>query len=140
MTVSWESQDRHRWATGLAVVGVLAAALMAVFGLPLVDLHPPWHHFGVMDPLCGGTRAARYTVQGKWSEAWNYNPLGVLTVLAAGAVIVRWLVGMVSRRWLCVGIHWTPRRVRAAVAIATVLFTLLEVRQQLRADLLMTGT
>ncbi len=138
--VSWEFRDRYRWGAGLAVAVLLAAGLMAVLGLPPVDLHPPWHRFGVMDPLCGGTRAARYTVRGEWSEAWNYNPLGVLTVLGAGALILRSLVGMVSGRWLRVRIRWTPRRIRTAVAIAIILVTVLEIRQQLRADLLLVGT
>lgn len=140
LTVSWESQDRYRYVTALAVLGVLAAAVMAVFGLPPIDLHPPWHRFGVMDPLCGGTRAARYTVQGKWREAWEYNPLGVVTVLWAGSLIVRSLVGVVTGGWPHVRIRWTPRLVRVVVAVAVVLLMLLEIRQQLRADLLIAGT
>lgn len=140
LTVSWDSQDKYRWVTGLALVGVLAAVVMAVIGLPPVDLHPPWHRFGVMDPLCGGTRAARYTVQGTWREAWNYNPLGMVTVLGAGSLIVRSLAGVATGAWPHVRIKWTPRRVRVVVAVAVVLFTLLEIRQQLRADLLTAGT
>lgn len=140
LTVSWESCDGYRWVAGFAIAGLLAASVMAVVSLPPVDFHPPWHRFGVMDPLCGGTRAARFTVQGKWSEAWNYNPLGVLTIFGAGAVVLRSLVGVVSGRWLHVWIRWTPRRIRTALAIGVVLVTLLEIRQQLRADLLIAGT
>lgn len=140
LTVTWEPKDRHLWMTMLAFAGVFVAAVMAAFGLPPVDLHPFIHDLGVMDPLCGGTRAARYTAQGRFAEAWNLNPLGILTVLGGILTVGRALVGLVSRKWLTVRIGWTPRRRWIAVAAFTILVTALEIRQQLRADLLMAGT
>jgi len=138
--VSWQRRDQHRLVTYLAMVGVVIAGAMAVFGLPPVDLHGPFHRFGIMDPLCGGTRAARYTAQGEWALAWKYNPLGILAVLGATAVTIRTVIGALTRRWIAVQIYWTPRRRRAAILIVLALLVALEVRQQLRADLLIAGT
>lgn len=140
LTVTWQPKDQHRLVTLLAFSGVAAAAGMAALGLPPVDLHPFIHDLGIMDPLCGGTRSARYTAQGRFGEAWNYNPLGIFTVLGGVLAVARALVGFVSRKWLTVGIGWTPRRLRIAFAVVLVVVAALEVRQQMRADLLMAGT
>ena len=140
VVLSWESWDRHRWATGLAVVGLGIATALALFGLPPVDLHPPEHRLGIMDPLCGGTRAARYTIQGRFAEAWRYNPLGIAAVAAAVIAVGRAVPGLLMGHWATVAFHWTPRRRRVAIGIALVLIAALEVRQQLSADLLIAGT
>lgn len=114
--------------------------MMALLGLPPVDLHSPLHKIGIMDPLCGGTRAARYATQGKLGEAWRYNPLSIFIVIAAGLVILRAAVGLLARRWVNVSLAWTPLRRRCVVLIAITLLVSLEIRQQMRADLLMAGT
>ncbi len=93
-----------------------------------------------MDPLCGGTRAAAYTARGEWAQAWRYNPLGILAVLAAGVAVLRAAIGVLTGRWVTLTIAWTPRRARAVAATATVLLVALTVRQQLRAELLIAGT
>jgi len=60
------SQPRDVWprATALAVAGLAAAAVMAVAGLPPIDLHGPLHHFGIMDSSApaqpGGTTGTRH--------------------------------------------------------------------------------
>lgn len=113
---------------------------MAVFGLPPIDLHGPLHWLGVMDPLCGGSRAARYTARGDWSMAWRYNPLGIVVVVGSAVLIVRAVVGTLLSRWLMVTAVWTPARRRAVIAIGSLLFGWLAVRQQLRADLLIATT
>jgi hypothetical protein len=105
---------------------------MAVFGLPPVDLHGLLHHVGIMDPLCGGTRATAYTARGEWALAWRYNPLGFLAVVAAAAAVLRAVVGLLARRWVTVTVAWTPRRVRTVAVTATVLLVALTVRQQMR--------
>jgi hypothetical protein len=122
--------------TAFAVVGVAVAVLMAVFGLPPVNLHGPLHYLGIMDPLCGGTRAARYTMIGEWRQAWRYNPLGIVAVVGSAALVSRGLIGTITGRWLSATVVWTPRRVRLMVAVVLVLLALLEVRQQLLARLL----
>lgn len=137
---SWQTTDRHRLVTTVAMLGMTAAVAMAVFGLPPVDLHGPLHRFGIMDPLCGGTRAARYTTQGELGLAWRYNPLGIVTVAMAAVVTARTGIGLVGRRWLTLHMAWTPRRLRIVIGVGLVLLIMLEVRQQLRVDLLMAGT
>lgn len=126
--------------TIFAVLGVGIAVAMSVFGLPPVDLHGPLHPFGIMDPLCGGTRAARHTPQGEWVLAWKYNPLGILAVLGAGVATARTVVGMLTQRWLTAQLHWTVWRACAVTVVVTGLLVALEIRQQLHADLLMAGT
>lgn len=137
---SWQRRDRHPVATGLSVAAVSAAVAMATFGLPPIDLHGLLHGFGIMDPLCGGTRAARYTARGEWALAWRYNPLGILVVLAAAAAAVRAVVGVVTRQWVTITVAWTPRRRRVVTVAAVVVLGALTVRQQLRAELLIAGT
>jgi hypothetical protein len=133
---SWQSHDAHRLITVAAVLGVAAAGVMAVVGLPPIDLHGPLHYVGIMDPLCGGTRAARYTMRGEWSQAWRYNPLGILAVVGASAAVARAVVGILAGRWLSVTVSWTPRRRRLTLAVVLAVVIVLEVRQQLLAELL----
>jgi hypothetical protein len=133
---SWQSYNAHRLITVAAVLGVAAAGVMAVVGLPPIDLHGPLHYVGIMDPLCGGTRAARYTMRGEWAQAWRYNPLGILAVAGAVAGVGRAAVGILSGRWLTVTVSWTPRRRRVIVAVVLAVMIVLEVRQQLLAELL----
>lgn len=135
-----EPRDRHRWITLAAVALVAVAAAMAFFGLPPIDLHGPLHRFGFMDPLCGGTRAARYTAMGQWGQAWRYNPLGILTVLMVGLLLLRGAFGITTGRWPTLHLTWTRRTRRIAVALALILVVLIEIRQQGRAELLMNDT
>ena len=133
----WSRRDQLRAVTVIGLVGLTLAALMAAFGLPPIDLHGPLHRFGIMDPLCGGTRAARLTAQGDLAEAWRYNPLGIVAVVAAAVAATRLLVGLATRRWLNVQMGWTSRRARYVVTAVVVLLVVLEIRQQGRADLLL---
>ncbi len=137
ISIAWSRVDELRIVTIVGVVGLAAAIAMALVGLPSVDLHGPLHHLGIMDPLCGGTRAARLTAQGNFTAAWKYNPLGVLATLAAGGALVRLAIGVLGRRWLNIQVAWTPRRIRIALALLLVASILLEIRQQGRADLLL---
>jgi hypothetical protein len=140
LKATFERRDRHWWLTAVAVLALGTAIVMAIFGLPPIDLHSPLHKLGVMDPFCGGTRAARYAAQGDLAEAWRYNPLSILIVYGAGLAILRAAVGLVTRRWATVTIGWTPTGRRWATVVLIALLVLLEIRQQLRADLLMAGT
>lgn len=129
--------DQNLVLTITGIAGLVVAVVMAVFGLPPVDIHSPFHYMGVMDPLCGGTRAARLTAQGNWGAAWRYNPLGILATVAAALALVRLLIGVATHRWISVRFVWSPRRQRVAYAIVIAAMVALEVRQQGRADLLM---
>lgn len=140
LRISLARSDQHWWVTILGGPALAIAAAMAIFGLPPVDLHSPLHKIGIMDPFCGGTRAARYAAQGNLAEAWRYNPLSILVVYGAGLAILRAAVGLLGRRWVTLTVNWTPGRRRWAIAVLIVLVALLEIRQQLRADLLMANT
>ena len=136
LSVRWERSDRWSAATLLAIGALVAAAVLAVAGLPPVELHGPLHYVGVMDPLCGGTRSVRLAALGQWAAAWRYNPAGVPLLILAGSVLVRATAGWTSGRWLTVRVNWTPSRRRAAWLICGFLLVLLEVNQQLHATLL----
>lgn len=136
ITLTWGAADRFTSVTIVGVVGLALAVLMAVFGLPPVDLHGPLHRMGIMDPFCGGTRAARLTAQGNLTEAWRYNPLGIVATGAALLAALRLAIGLTTKRWLDARIAWTPRLRAVAIGITIALLVLLEIRQQGRSDLL----
>lgn len=46
--------------------------------------------FGLACPLCGGTRAFEALGQGRWDEAFWWNPLAVLLAIWAALWIVGW--------------------------------------------------
>ncbi|WP_327582266.1 DUF2752 domain-containing protein [Nonomuraea sp. NBC_00507] len=128
----WDSSDRHRVWTYVATAGLLVGAMLAIFGLPPVDLHSPLHRLEIMDPLCGGTRALRYTMLTEWRLAWTYNPLSPVLGVGAVLALMRHLVGALSGRWLTIEWRWSkPLLVVLALAVIA-----LEVNQQLHASLL----
>lgn len=135
-TVRVDTADGHRLATVFALGVVVVAAVLAVAGLPSIDLHGPLHRLGIMDPLCGGTRSARLTILGQWGLAWTYNPLGLLTVLGAAALVVRSVVGALTHRWI--NVSWCPSaRLRwLLISVGIVVLAMLEIRQQSLAWLL----
>ena len=138
--LAWSDRDAHRWATWLALLALTVAAALAIVGLPPLDMHGPLHKWGIMDPLCGGTRAARFAAQGNLVQAWRYNPLSIVVVFSALVVVGRSIVGLVTRRWANIEFRWTRRRRRWVIGVMVTLLALLEVRQQGRADLLTSGT
>ena len=137
VTLYWARSDRLKWMTIAGSLGLVAAIAMASLGLPPVDLHGPFHRVGIMDPLCGGTRAARLTAQGDLVAAWRYNPLGIVASVAALLAVARLVIGMVTKRWLDAKVAWTPRRWRVVGAISVLLIVALEIRQQGRSELLL---
>jgi hypothetical protein len=140
LRLSFASSDEHRVVTVLALGGLAAAVTMAIFGLPPVDMHGFLHRLGIMDPLCGGTRAVRYAARGQWGLSVKYNPLGLVAVLGACGALVRAAMGILTGRWLTVALTWTPRRARVVVLVALLALAALEVRQQMRSDLLLAVT
>jgi hypothetical protein len=126
--------DHRRWLTRLAVVTALAAAGLGVFGVPPLDLHGPLHHLGIMDPLCGGTRAMFLLLTGDVRGAARFNP--IVFPLAAGGVIVlvRAAVGWSTGRWVDLRLSRRLRWIFLGVVVASLV--VLELRQQLHAELL----
>lgn len=134
--LAWEHRDRHRGLVYVAASGLVLAASLAIFGLPPIDLHGPLHHnFGIMDPLCGGTRGVRYAIRGEWGSAWAYNPVSIPLVVGAVAVTLRHAIGKLTGRWFNIRLH-LPRLL--LIAFVVLPLAALEVNQQLHADLLMS--
>ncbi|GAA1981091.1 hypothetical protein GCM10009799_02700 [Nocardiopsis rhodophaea] len=129
-----ERHDAHRWFTLAAVGGLVLGGLMAVFGLPPVDVHGLAHYIGIMDPMCGGTRSVWAAMSGDWAMSWTYNPLGIPLVVGAAATLVRAAIGAASGYWLNAYVRSWP----VVGAVSGVLFVALAVNQQLHADLLRT--
>ena len=114
------------------MVGTLLALALARFGLPPIDLHTPLHRAGIMDPLCGMTRATRYLAQIRVRDALRYNPASPALPVAAVALWTRMLHGWWTGNWITIRIRWSARLVVAVVLAVA----LLEVRQQMNTDLL----
>jgi Protein of unknown function (DUF2752) len=128
----WEREDRHPTLAPLAAAGLLAAAVLAIVGLPPVDLHGPLHYLGIMDPLCGMTRGTVALLRGRLGQAVAYNPASPLLVAGALLALGRWLVGRLTGRWL----DATLRPTRSTWAVAAVAVLALWVNQQAHAVLL----
>lgn len=127
--VRW--RDAQPVWTWIALAGLMIGVLLAVFGLPPVDLHGPLHYLGVMDPLCGGTRSVYLTLHGHLNDAVRYNPAGPVLVLAGVTVLFRAAIGWSTGRWI--GVH-VPRRI--VIPVVVVALVALEVNQQLHVALL----
>lgn len=136
LRLSWEATDGCADLTRIAAVGVVAAAFLALWGLPPVDLHGPLHRWGIMDLLCGGTRSAYFAVHGYWAQAWRYNPLGPIALTGAGVMALRAVVAVATGRWLTVHVTVTPRRARLAIIAGAAVALALALRQQLMAGIL----
>lgn len=117
--------------TWLALSGLLGALVLAVLGVPSVDMHGPLHYAGIMDPLCGATRSVYLTMHGQWEAALRYNPAAPLLLIVAASMVLRGAAGWWTRRWVQIRM---PRR--TAIAVAVVALVALQVRQQSSVALL----
>lgn len=128
----WRDIDLYRGLTVFASVGTFGAIALGVFGLPPVDLHGPWHYLGLMDPLCGMTRATRALALGDLSLAWRYNPGSFVLAASASVLLARAGLGLLTGRWISAQVIWR-RTFWSAVIVATIS---LWINQQLNAHLL----
>jgi len=128
----WAQADQHPMLAPLAATGLLVGGVLAVVGLPPVDLHGPLHRLGIMDPLCGMTRGVVAVLRGQLGRAVAYNPASPLLVAGAVLTLGRWLVGRLTGRWLDATLRRTPATVGIAAAVVLVLW----VNQQAHAALL----
>jgi hypothetical protein len=133
-SVGWARRDTARMLTHVALLGVVAAGVLHIVGVPGIDIHGPWHYVGIMDPGCGGTRAMYLLSTGDFAGAAQYNP--VVFPLAAGVLVMlaRAVVGWTTGRWLTVRL--SPRARRAVGVVVLALAIALWARQQLLADLM----
>ena len=134
LSVRVEHQDRAQVLLPVALAGLVITIGLAVAGLPPFDLHGPFHRFGIMNPLCGGTRALRLAARGDITGALAWNPLSPILLTGAVAVVLRHGAGVLTSRWVNVRIT-TDRRL--LIAVVAVLVVLLEIRQQTNAAMLM---
>jgi hypothetical protein len=95
----WNGVDRHGALTRLAAAGLVATALLALYGLPPVDLHGPLHYLGVMAPLCGMTRGSRLAASADLGGALRYNPVAPLVPVGGVLLITRHAYGRRTGRW-----------------------------------------
>ena len=113
------------------MAATVAALAMGRWGLPPINLHTPLHRMGIMDPLCGMTRATAALARGDLATAWRYNPGVFLLAAAAGGVLLRLGVAAATGTWWRVRARgWPTWLVAAGVLVA------LQINQQLHADLL----
>ena len=135
VSLRWERNDRHPTITRLALFGIPLTVLLAVLGLPPIDIHGPLHYLGIMGPTCGLTRGVMWTVRGDLARAWQFNPASLLVVLTLIGLTIRAVFGRTTGRWLTLHLRRRPWlwRIPALLAI------LLAVRQQDNIDLLLAN-
>lgn len=126
IALRWAESDQYRRLLALVLWGAVGAVALALLGLPPVDLHGPTHYLGIMDPMCGMTRAVRFFARGDLAAAWRYNPASFALALLAAAVLVRAAVGFVSNRWLELEII----RRQAAIGVLSLAVAVLWFNQQ----------
>lgn len=134
LVLRWESHDRHPTTTRLAIIGIPILVLLALVGLPPVDIHGPLHYLGVMGPTCGMTRGVMWTSRGDFARAWQFNPASLLVIPTMVGVTIRMIYGL-SGRWLNLDIRWRPW----LWILPAVVLILLTVRQQLHIDFLLAN-
>lgn len=133
--VSWLDRDHAPSFTHGALFLLVGAAVLSLVGVPPVDLHGPLHYLGIMDPLCGGTRAMYLLTTGDFVRAARYNPIVFPLAVVLVILLVRAAIGWATHRWFDLTLSRTGRRL---LIFALVLgLVVLGVRQQLNADMLM---
>lgn len=127
-----EEVDRYRAVTFLTLAGIAGAFALRIFGLPQVDLHSPLHYLGLMDPLCGLTRAVRALALDDIGGALEYNPASLALALGTVLVMTRTAFGLMTHRWISVAVSRRQLWILVVVGLLA-----LWVNQQLHADLLL---
>lgn len=128
--------DRDRFATiTWSVIALLCAAIvLRLVGVPPIDVHGLLHYVGIMDPLCGGTRAMYLLTTGDIEGAARYNPIVFPLAAAMVAVLARAVIGRTTGRWWHVQL---PRTVTRVLIVGFIVgMAALTVRQQLHVDLM----
>lgn len=131
VTVARDGHDQHRALSVAVLAGIGGALIMGRFGLPPVDLHSPLHRVGIMNPLCGMTRATAALGRGALATAWRYNPGVFFLAAAAAGVLLRAGFAATTGTW-----WWVRARGWAVWVVALGALIALEVNQQLHAGLL----
>lgn len=138
-SVVWTADDHDSWQamTWTAATVILVGSVLAAFGLLPVSVHGPLHFHGVMDPLCGGTRAVRLALRGDLGTSWQYNPIGAPLVALSMLVLARAGVGCLGGRWITPNLHLSRTAKITLVVVGLLLVVALEANQQMHSALLM---
>lgn len=127
-------RDLHPVLSWFMAAIILSTVGLRTAGVPTVDLHGPLHRIGIMDPLCGGTRATFLLASGDFAAAAEYNPVVFPLALGLAALTLRVLLGVTAGIWYDVRL---PRQMRwPLLAAFVVALVLLGIRQQMHAALL----
>ena len=135
VAVAWESHDRHPTTTRLVIVGIPLAALLAVVGLPPIDIHGPLHYLGIMGPTCGMTRGVMWSARGDLLRAWQFNPASLLVIPTMMGLTFRALYGAFKGRWINLDIASRPW-LRLVLAVTVLV---LAIHQQLNVGFLLAN-
>lgn len=130
-----ERHDRHPAFTRPAVIGIPLTVLVAILGLPPIDIHGPLHYLGIMGPTCGLTRGVMWAVRGDLARAWQFNPASLLVVLTLIGLTIRAALGRTTGQWLTLHLRWRPW----LWLIPALLTVFLAIRQQNNIDLLLAN-
>lgn len=117
------------------MIGIPLVILLALVGLPPVDIHGPLHYLGVMGPTCGMTRGVMWAARGDLVRAWQFNPASLLVIPTIVGLAARAVYGRSTGRWLNLTIRWRPW----LWIVPAVLLLLLSIRQQLNIELLLNN-
>jgi hypothetical protein len=131
----WETHDRHPTTTRLALVGIPIAVIVAIVGVPPVDIHGPLHYLGIMGPTCGMTRGVMWTTRGDLARAWQFNPASLLVIPSMLALTGRSVYARITGRWLNLHLRWRPW----LWIVPATLIILLSIRQQLNVEFLLAN-
>lgn len=131
----WETHDRHPTTTRLALVGIPIAVIVAIVGVPPVDIHGPLHYLGIMGPTCGMTRGVMWTARGDLARAWQFNPASLLVIPSMLALTGRSVYARITGRWLNLHLRWRPW----LWIVPATLIILLSIRQQLNVEFLLAN-
>jgi hypothetical protein len=104
--VRWEigiaDRDQARWVTWTTILGLMAAAALALVGGLPFDLPMPSYRLGVVTPTCGLTRGSTALVRGDVTLAWRYNPASFIVIAFGALGVARTAAGVLASRWIVV--------------------------------------
>lgn len=131
----WEAHDRHPTTTRLTLIGIPLVTLLALVGLPPVDIHGPLHYLGIMGPTCGMTRGVMWTARWDLARAGQFNPASLLVVPTLIGLTGRAVYARLANRWLNLHIRWRPW----LWVIPALLILILTIHQQINIDFLLAN-
>jgi hypothetical protein len=132
--VSVDTHDQNLLVSVQALPGLgFGLVLVLIGGFP-VDMPMPTHALGWVTPTCSLTRGSTALLRGEWGLAWRYNPASYAVIGFGLFGLARWLIGMLSGRW--VNFRF---RARSLVPVTAVVIGLLWWIQQSHAEFVISA-